>query len=384
MKPEAVVVGSGLNALGVVRSLAPEGIAITLVDAAPGGQAMHTRFAKKERYAAPNGRDGLIDHLLNRKVGSERSLLFLTQEASVAAVSAERGRLQDRYRFLLAPADLLAQLMDKSRFQTLAAQHDFPVPRSAILDDARAADRAAALTYPCILKPVAKSEIWEHRYQKAYRFESFERLKEFCLALDAQAPPLIVQEWIEGTDSDVYFTLVYRDEAGHTRASFTGRKLRQWPPQVGGTASCIAAPEAEADLSDLTRRFFDAVGFVGMGSMEYKRDPRTNRFVMVEPTVGRSDYQQEVSTLNGINVVRAAYRSLAGLPPLKEVPTSRLKLWRDANADERSRLAQPALRMPDAASGAEPVDALFRMNDPGPWLKGLTERARNRIAKLGT
>lgn len=382
MKPEAVVVGSGLNALGVVRSLAPERIAITLVDAAPGGQAMHTRFAKTERYTQAHGRDGLVDHLMSRIVPSQRPVLFLTQEASVAAVSPQRQRLETRYRFLLAPTELLAQLMDKSRFQTLAAERNFPVPRSVILDVARNSENAEALTYPCILKPVAKSDVWERRYQKAYRFESFARLKEFCLGLDAQSPPLIVQEWIEGTDSDVYFTLVYRDETGRTCASFTGRKLRQWPPQVGGTASCIAAPEADGELSELTKRFFDAVGFVGMGSMEYKRDPRSNRFVMVEPTVGRSDYQQEVSTLNGVNVVRAAYRSLAGLPPLNEAPSSRLKLWRDANADERSRLAQPALQMPEVASRAETVDAVFRMNDPGPWLAGVNRRLRNRLPKM--
>ena len=137
MKPEAVVVGSGLNALGVVRSLAPERIAITLVDAAPGGQAMHTRFAKTERYTQAHGRDGLVDHLMSRIVPSQRPVLFLTQEASVAAVSPQRQRLETRYRFLLAPTDLLAQLMDKSRFQTLAAERNFPVPRSVILDVAR-------------------------------------------------------------------------------------------------------------------------------------------------------------------------------------------------------------------------------------------------------
>jgi D-aspartate ligase len=382
LKPEAIVVGSGLNALGVVRSLAPEDISITVLDHKSSGPAMKSRFATPEVYPSSAGRDGLIDHLLARTSRAGQPFLFLTQEASVAAVSENRERLQSKYRFVMAPKETMASLMDKSRFQTLAAQRGFPVPQAVILQAAADVERAAQLTYPCILKPVAKSEAWEQSRQKAYRFEGAAALREFFANLKGDVPALIVQEWIEGTDSDVYFTLVYRDAEGNTVASFTGRKLRQWPPQVGGTASCIDAPEAAETLTDLTTRFFDAVGFVGLGSMEYKRDPRSGRFVMVEPTVGRSDYQQEVATLNGVNIVRQAYRAQAGLPPLAPAQPSRRKVWRDPFTDERSRQAQPALPVPAEAEGAQIVDALFRMNDPGPWLSDIAATIAVRLARL--
>lgn len=378
-KPEAIVVGSGLNALGVVRSLAPENIRITLVDEAPGGPAAASRFVTKSLYGATSG-DALLAHLLKQPKRDEPPILFLTQEASVATVSAKRELLTDKYRFLLPPKDTLTELMDKSRFQTRASELGFPVPRSVVLERTSDVERASQLPYPCILKPVAKSEAWERRHKKAYRFEAFDGLKEFVSRIDADPPPIIVQEWIEGSDSDVYFTLVYRNETGRTCASFTGRKIRQWPPQVGGTASCIAAPEVDETLSDMTKRFFDAVGFVGMGSMEYKRDPRSGRFVMVEPTVGRSDYQEEVATLNGVNIVRAAYRSLAGLPPVAPTPTQK-RMWRDGAGDERSRLAQPDLALPAEAAAAEPIDALFRVNDPGPWLADLSQRIFARLGR---
>ncbi len=378
-KPEAIVVGSGLNALGVVRSLAPENIPITLVDEAPGGPAASSRFVTRSLYAPGDG-DALLTHLLKQPKRDEPPILFLTQEASVATVSAKRDLLKGKYRFLLPPKDALAELMDKSRFQTRASELGFPVPRSVILDRASDIERASQLTYPCILKPVTKNEAWERHYKKAYRFEAFDPLKKFLANIDTDPPPVIVQEWIEGSDSDVYFTLVYRDEAGRTCANFTGRKIRQWPPRVGGTASCIAAPEVDEPLSDMTRRFFDAVGFVGMGSMEYKRDPRSGRFVMVEPTVGRSDYQEEVATLNGVNIPRAAYRSLAGLPPAAPAPAPK-RMWRDGVGDERSRLAQPALALPPEAATAEPIDALFRVNDPGPWLADLAQRIFARLSR---
>lgn len=379
-KPEAVVVGSGLNALGVVRSLAPERIAVTVVDAAPAGPAARSRFARPSLYkAAVNGADALLQHLMAYPSKDERPLLFLTQEASVSPVSAHREALKDRFRFLLAAPDVLGPLMDKKRFQQRAGDLGFPVPRSVVIERRTDVDAAAGLVFPVILKPLTKNEAWERRYQKAYRFEESAKLSAFVAGIDGTLPPMIIQEWIEGSDSDVYFTLVYRDAGGKTVASFTGRKIRQWPPQVGGTASCTAAPEFENELSEMTTRFFDAVGFVGMGSMEFKRDRRSGRFVMVEPTVGRSDYQEEVATLNGVNVVRAAYRSLAGLPPLAHQPSHLTTVWRDAMGDERSRLAQPGFNLPENVAAARRFDALFRMNDPGPWLADLAARISARL-----
>jgi D-aspartate ligase len=369
-KPSAVVVGAGLNALGVVRSLAPERIPITVVANEP-GPALRSRFATPSRY-----REDLVGHLASLPA-HDKPVLLLTQEAAVAAVSEERERLKDRYRFVLAEPRLLAGLMSKSGFQSLAAKHGFPVPRSEVVTCPSDLARVSALSFPCIVKPVVKNDAWDRRFQKAYRFDEFSALDAFFAG--NMPPPAIVQEWIEGTDADVYFTLAYRDGEGATRAAFTGRKIRQWPPRVGGTASCTAAPaEHEALLAALTTRFFDAVGFVGMGSMEYKRDPRTGRFVMVEPTVGRSDYQEEVSTLNGVNVVRAAYRSLAGLPPLEPEASRGPRVWRDGIGDERSRAAQPDLPVPESVKGAAWVDALFRVNDPGPWLADLYGRIAAR------
>jgi hypothetical protein len=58
------------------------------------------------------------------------------------------------------------------------------------------------------------------------------------------------------------------------------------------TASCTAAPEVHATLHQLTEAFFAQMSFEGMGSMEFKRDARSGDFLMIEPTVGRIDWQE--------------------------------------------------------------------------------------------
>src|SRR4029077_16877616 len=113
------------------------------------------------------------------------------------------------------------------------------------------------------------------------------------------------------------------------RVSFVGRKICQWPVEEGGTASCMPAPDAAGELPEMTDGFFSAVGFVGVGSMEYKRDRRDGKFYMVEPTVGRTDYQEEVATLNGVNIPLAAYRAELGLNPIAPVAAAPPRAWRD-------------------------------------------------------
>lgn len=379
-KPRAIVVGSGLNALGVVRSLAPENIPVAVLDEGEGGPAVKSRHATPHLLAAHPSNEDWLQAIL-RLAGDDRPVLFLTQEATVALCSAERDRLTAKVRHAWADRETLSALLDKRRFHTLAQDSGFPVPQSIVFDQGADFAPAARLAYPCILKPVTKNAIWDRRFKKAYRFDAFEPLAEFAKGLVDEPSPVIVQEWIEGGDSDVYFTLIYRAADGTIPASFTGRKIRQWPPLVGGTASCMPAPEAEAAIASLTARFFEAMKFIGLGSMEYKRDRRTGRYVMVEPTVGRTDYQEEVATLNGVNVVRAAYRSLAGLPPLSPTSPVGNVIWRDAAGDENSRARQPDAVDPPEARGARIADALFRWSDPGPWFSDITARVAARLGR---
>jgi D-aspartate ligase len=378
-KPHAIVVGSGLNGLGVVRSLAPEAVPVTLIDTAPGGPAVNSRFVHTR--ALIKDQRTLVDEIIKQASGkAETPVLILTQEAAVAAVSSAQARLRGRVRYDFVQHETVLDLMDKTRFHDRAHALGFPVPRSVAFAPGGDLQAAASLTYPCILKPIAKNAEWDRRFKKAYRFDNFEDLARFAAGLKGESEAVIIQEWIEGGDSDVFFTLLYRERHGSVPASFTGRKIRQWPPLVGGTASCMPAPEFKDELSALTARFFAATAFAGLASMEYKRDRRSGRFVMVEPTVGRTDYQEEVATLNGINIVRAAYRALAGLEPQAANGAVRKRVWRDGASDAKSLSQQPAAVDPPEAAAASVVDATFRWSDPGPVLADFASRIAARFS----
>lgn len=373
----AVVLGMELNGLGVVRSLARAGVPVIAVDDDPGRPAMRSRYGRKVGVRALHG-DALVDDLVALgKTFPERPVLFLTQEAAVHTVSAHREALAPYYRMTLADTGVLETLMHKQSFQHVAERYGFRVPRSVYIVDADTVAAAQTLRYPAILKPGSKSADYGRSFDKAYRVENFAAVEPLCRQILPVLPDLILQEWIAGDDADIYFCLQYIRPDGAPAASFCGRKIRSWPPEVGGTASCIAAPEVAAELEGETARFFRAVGFVGMGGMEYKRDRTSGEFYLVEPTVGRTDYQEEVATLNGVNLPLAAYCSELGLErPFARVPARPL-VWRESATDRWSASMQQQVCGRGPLDSGDRVDGWWRWYDPEPWLT----KSRHRLLK---
>jgi len=384
----AVVVGAGVNGLGVARSLARGGVPVWLLDADGRRPEMRTRAATPVTVRSLHG-EVLIDELarLGRsRFSGSRPVLFLTQEESVKAVSQHRDRLSALYRFSLPPGDTVDTLLHKHGFQRIAEQLGSPIPPLVRVRTLADLPAVASLRHPVAIKPGERHADYGRHFKKAYRAESAAESTELIRRILPVMADVVVQEWIEGPDANIHFCLQYIAGDGQLAASFTGRKNRSWPPQVGGTASCIAAPEAHAELSAMTTRFFRAAGVVGMASMEYKRDARSLAFRMVEPTVGRTDYQEEVATLNGVNLPYAAWRAELGLAPPPMIVRERPVAWRVRSEDMQSAVAQGQEFAQGYPPGVKVADAWWRWDDPMPYL---VERSRhieralhNRVAKF--
>lgn len=368
--PPAVVVGAGVNGLGVARSLARARVPVWLLDTNPRRPEMRTHAARPLVVHSLHG-DTLVEELLRlaaARFSGMRPVLLLTQEESVKVVSHQRDRLSTRYRFSLPPIDVVDALLHKEGFQRCAEQLGSPIP--ALVHVRSPADFPALdkLRYPVVVKPGERHAEYSRQFKKAYRIESAQQATGLLRRILAVMSDVVVQEWIEGPDAGIYFCLQYLDRDGRVAGSFTGRKIRSWPPEVGGTASCVAAPEAHAQLSAMTTRFFQSAGVVGMASMEYKRDVRSGEFLMVEPTLGRTDYQEEVATLNGINLPYAAWCAELGKPfPVPGI-VARPVVWRVRSEDAQSAAAQGQRLADGYPQGARVVDALCRLRDPLPCL----------------
>ena len=373
----AVVVRGELNGLGVVRSLAGGGVPTVVVDTTFRRAAMWSRYCRTTLVDRLQGRP-FVDSLLalQSRLG-DRPVLILTDEMAVNTVSECRDELASAYRFSLPSPDMVTILGNKARFQELAERHGLPVPRTAVLS--READLAKLrdLRFPVIVKPADKGPVYFGKTERLHVIADMGDADVKCRALLQTAGELVAQEWIEGPDSDIYFTLFHRGRTPDHSMMFSGRKVVCHPPKVGTTAVCIAAPDMAPLLEPLTEEFLALSDYRGLGSLEFKWDAQRKTFVIIEPTVGRTDWQEEVATLSGANIPLAAYRDLMDLPALAKSELRCAVAWRESYAHWGGREDMPA--------GVRVHDGYWRLDDPMPALvfygNAVLDRFQQRIVR---
>ena len=120
-----------------------------------------------------------------------------------------------------------------------------------------------------------------------------------------------VSEVIPGVDDALWTLGSYRDADGTPRASFTGRKLRQWPPRFGTARAAEAC--WDPGLAARGHALLDEMGFHGISQVEVKRDPRDGRDYLIEVNP-RSWLWISLATGVGVNLPLAAYLDATGTP----------------------------------------------------------------------
>jgi len=371
-----VLIEGTLNHLGVVRSLSIDQMPIYVVATSRNCAAGWSRFCNFVQTPSLKSH-ALIDTLvaLGRRLG-HHAVLFPGGDQSVDTVSTYRDEIEPLYRMNLPAAETVRALRDKTLFQNLAEREGFPVPRAVTVAATSELNLLQSLILPLIIKPADKTLAINGLLERVVRAETLEDTEMVVARMLGGVPRVIVQEWIDGPDNDIFFTLFSCDRQSNVIAMFTGRKLVCSPPLIGSTAICVAAPEAAGELQALALEFVSRVQYRGLGSLEFKRDSRTGRFLIIEPTVGRTDWQEEIATLCGVNLPLLTYKVELGQPACmkKEIATS--VAWRSSFEHRLPRAA--------TTSGTCMVDGFFRWSDPLPAVYYyVIDRFASRILRRG-
>ena len=334
----AVVVGlDNITGLQTARILAARGVPVVGVAADRRHFGARTN-ACCEVIESPLAGDALIDALrqLGERLGRPAVLVPCT-DGAVWALSQRRDELAEWFHLPLAKHDVVDLLMDKVRFSEHAAEAGLAIPRTEVLRDRGDAERAAkTLSYPSVIKPPVKSPSWlSHTSAKGLPVAGAAQLLETYDRVADWSPVLIAQEWVEGGEDELYSCNAYFDADGDALVTFVARKLRQWPPNVGTSASGEEVRNDE--VLQETLRVFGGVGYQGLAYLEMKRDARTGRMSIIEPNVGRPTGRSAIAEGGGVELVYTAYCDAAGLPlPAARtqhyVGTKWLDLRRDAQA----------------------------------------------------
>jgi D-aspartate ligase len=380
----AVVVGLNTNGLANVRALARNGVPVDIFLSETESREIYaaTRYGRKRIVPVTDG--AAILEQLHALPSSVRYLLFPTTDYQVRFLSQNRADLPP-YCELPFPEDSVVRiLMEKDLFDGFCRRHRYPVPQTATVRDTDGISRICSdMTFPIIAKTATK--IYKDGLDKAYILSGSEELRSWYDAIKGIQSEFVIQEFIPGGDRSVCFAMQYISEKGELLASFTGRKIRQWPPLKGGTSS--AEPVYDTSLSEMTYDFFRKAGFWGIGSMEYKQDPRNGQYYMIEPTVCRTDFQEGVAIVNRVNIPMVAYRSATGqaVPPTVQGPGD-ARAWMHVLYDRLSKdwyVSRKELTHWEWLASLRRVRSFdaFSLSDPGPLVRSFLEKINHRFAK---
>ena len=373
-KPYAVVFAlDSINGLQTARILARRGIPVIGIASDPKHPCCQTKICKKIIYTDTENEDVIkvLEDLSS--IFDKKAVLFPCNNLEVQLVSGYRQMLENWYHIVLSDPEIDGMLMNKTSFYTYARKEGFPIPRTFILHNRSDAENTVQeIVFPCILKPSTRSYEWEHnstyKAYKVFKADEFLALYDRC---ESWSEELIVQEWIEGPDSNLYTCYCYFGIDSEPLVTFVTRKLRQWPPEMG--EGCLGEECRNDIVLQETLRLFKSVHLRGLGYLEMKLDSRTGKYLIVEPNIGRPTSKSALAETGGVELVYTMYCDALGW----ELPFNREQKYRNSkwiflrrdflSAYYYWRRGELTLLGWLRSLRGIKVDAMFAWNDPAPF-----------------
>lgn len=325
-----------LGDLDLVRPLGLAGISCA-VAAEPGSPVRFSRFTRAVLpWADPwKEPEKFVAVLLQfARTQREKPVLYFEGDSDLLVVSRFRDVLGEAFRFVIADAELVEDLVDKQRFQALAQRLGLPVPPAVTIDPA--APRAEVqLRFPVIVKPLTRrSESWMPvgGAAKALQVNTPAELDVLLPTLQASGHAVIVQELIPGDETRIESYHAYVNQDGIVVGEFTGRKIRTWP-QYLGHSTALEITDAP-DVGDVGRKVLMQIGLRGVAKCDFKRGP-DGRLHLLEINP-RFTLWHHPAALAGVNIPALVHADLTGgawvRPTQARAGVRWCKVWSDAPA----------------------------------------------------
>jgi predicted ATP-grasp superfamily ATP-dependent carboligase len=279
----AIVIGGEHPGLGVARSLGRRGIPVYILDDQQSISSFSRYVTRSIKVRDLRDEQRTIDCLL--EVGHRYNLrdwvLFPTRDETVAALSRHRDELNTFFRVTTPGWNSIKWAWDKKNTYELAEQLGIPCPRTFA---PRSEEDLVELfpRLPLAIKPAVKENFFYATGAKAWRAETPAQLRALYRKAALQIDPahILIQDIIPGDgERQVSFCAFYRD--GKVHSSLLARRARQHPREFGRAATYVETIEVPA-IEELAERFLKAIDYYGLVEIEFKQDPRDQRFKLLD------------------------------------------------------------------------------------------------------
>jgi len=274
--------GDARAALAITRSLGTQGHEVIVSAPVRRSIAGVSRYCASECLQSPaqDSPDAHATSFATIIAHAEPDVVIGVTDRSLTALHTLPPEIAGR-RMPPPDAGQYAAASDKTGLFTLCEEAGIDTPRGLVAQGGRVPppDDLAALGFPLVVRPALSWRADNGRWiQGSVSYESdrdaLERRVETDPSLRA---PYLVQEKIRGEGCGL-FLLAHE---GRIVVAFSHRRLREKPPS-GGVSTLCASAAVPDDLLEPARRFVTALGWSGLAMLEFKRDHRSGRPLLLE------------------------------------------------------------------------------------------------------
>lgn len=310
--PKAVVLGLGINGLGVVRSLGRKGISVIGVDHKFFNLGHFSKYCR--HFISPDvgkSENKFLDFLL--QVGKELPLpavLLPTEDIYVIFISRHRDTLNRYYRFILPDKSLCEAVLNKYAFFELAKRYFLPVPATYSLKNIEELKKISKnLEFPCIIKPLYSRKWKLGGLIKAVKVSSEKELFKAVEELMFENNEIVIQELVPGKDCDQFSYAAYFDLQGECKGEFVARKIRQHP--LGFGVGTLIESICDTKVSEMGQAVLRKLGVKGIAEVEFRKSEKSRELKLIEINL-RPWTQNTLAAYCGVDIIYFSYLDLIG------------------------------------------------------------------------
>lgn len=271
----------GAGGLGAVRSLARQGIDVTVIAYDRADVVLQSRYPSRKFLLHGETDDEKERHALKilRDLPGSDAAILTNSDRMVAVMARERQELSVKYRFALPDREIVDALNDKLQETKLIESLGFNVPKTVHRLPEDPEDLRGQLRYPVIIKPHSYliAKFFPH---KNHILKTDWELTEFYDEWPQAIPYLLAQEVIPGPDSFSWICSCTFGPSHELLDCGVKQKIRAFPAHFGGSSFAISAQNNA--VVELTRELGKKLEYVGHAGVEFRWDARDEKYYYIE------------------------------------------------------------------------------------------------------
>lgn len=313
--PPALILDLSATGVAVGRILARHGVKVYGADIQDIAIGKFSKYIKRPPFGYKVELNSIfLDELIQfSKKNASKPVLIPSSDSFIEFVGKHFNVLKEHFlmQSSLSP-QVSFKFLNKREFYKICDKYDVAYPKTLLLTGEESAnDIMKVLRFPIILKPYLIHK-WK-RYLSGNKVILIKHINELRIILSKEKVLLkdsMLQEVIPGPEENIYLFKGYFDKYGKFLASFTGRKIRQYPPNFG--SGSFAESVFNEEVERLSVEFLRKLNFQGICGTEFKYDSRDSIYKMIEINI-RPQLWEDLTRVSEREVLWTAYCDLAGL-----------------------------------------------------------------------